>query len=58
MIIDNNVDDDDEDEHDEEEDDDEPSVPLEQYRAWLGMFGNILELQQVDVGLMRFTLKA
>lgn len=30
MIIDNNVDDDDED------DDDEPSVPLEQYRAWLG----------------------
>lgn len=52
------MDDDDEDEHDEEEDDDEPSVPLEQYRAWLGMFGNILELQQVDVGLMRFTLKA
>lgn len=25
-----------EDEDDAEEDDDEPSVPLEQYRAWLG----------------------
>lgn len=34
MIIDNDGDDDDDDEDDE--DDDEPSVPLEQYRAWLG----------------------
>lgn len=34
MIIDNNVDDDDDD--NDEDDDDEPSVPLEQYRAWLG----------------------
>ncbi|KAM6894879.1 INO80 complex subunit B isoform 2-T3 [Lycodopsis pacificus] len=35
MII-NNVDDDDDDDDDEDdEDDDEPSVPLEQYRAWL-----------------------
>ncbi|KAF6728227.1 INO80 complex subunit B [Oryzias melastigma] len=41
MIIDNNVDDDDEDEHDEEEDDDEPSVPLEQYRAWLDEDSNL-----------------
>lgn len=30
MILDNDVDDEDDD------DDDEPSVPLEQYRAWLG----------------------
>lgn len=30
IMIDNDVDDDDDD------DDDEPSVPLEQYRAWLG----------------------
>ncbi|CAJ1085977.1 INO80 complex subunit B isoform X2 [Xyrichtys novacula] len=36
MIIHNDVDDDDEDD-DDEEDDDEPSVPLEQYRAWLDM---------------------
>lgn len=54
MIIDNNVDDDD-DEHDEEDedddDDDEPSVPLEQYRAWLGMFWEFsLELRQADDG--------
>lgn len=35
MIIDNDVDDD-EDDEDDDEDDDEPSVPLEQYRAWLG----------------------
>ncbi|KAM9836453.1 INO80 complex subunit B isoform 2-T2 [Aulostomus maculatus] len=34
MIIDNNDDDDDDDDDDE---DDEPSVPLEQYRAWLDM---------------------
>ncbi|XP_041840753.1 INO80 complex subunit B isoform X2 [Melanotaenia boesemani] len=33
MIIDNDVDDDDED----DDEDDEPSVPLEQYRAWLDM---------------------
>lgn len=39
MIIHNDVDDDDdgdEDDDDEEDDDEEPSVPLEQYRAWLG----------------------
>ena len=36
MIIDNNVDDDDEDDEDDDDDDEEPSVPLEQYRAWLG----------------------
>ncbi|XP_023252536.1 INO80 complex subunit B isoform X2 [Seriola lalandi dorsalis] len=37
MIIDNvDVDDDDEDD-DDDDDDDEPSVPLEQYRAWLDM---------------------
>lgn len=36
MIIDNDGDDDDEDDDDEEEEEDEPSVPLEQYRAWLG----------------------
>lgn len=45
MIIDNDADDDedddggednDEEEEEEEDDDDEPSVPLEQYRAWLG----------------------
>lgn len=34
MIIDNDNDSDDDDE--DEEDEDEPSVPLEQYRAWLG----------------------
>lgn len=33
MIIHNHID---ADEDDEEDDDDEPSVPLEQYRAWLG----------------------
>ncbi|XP_017293735.1 INO80 complex subunit B [Kryptolebias marmoratus] len=37
MIIDNDVDDDDED----DEDDDEPSVPLEQYRAWLDEDSNL-----------------
>uniref|UniRef100_A0A3P9LUT4 INO80 complex subunit B n=1 Tax=Oryzias latipes TaxID=8090 RepID=A0A3P9LUT4_ORYLA len=43
MIIDNNVDDDDDehDEEDEEDDDDEPSVPLEQYRAWLDEDSNL-----------------
>lgn len=44
MIIHNNIDDDDDDE-DEDEDDDEPSVPLEQYRAWLGK----LETQPADL---------
>lgn len=34
MIIHNDVDDDDD--EDDDDDDDEPSVPLEQYRAWLG----------------------
>uniref|UniRef100_A0A3Q3JRK7 INO80 complex subunit B-like conserved region domain-containing protein n=1 Tax=Monopterus albus TaxID=43700 RepID=A0A3Q3JRK7_MONAL len=42
MIIDNNVDDEeDEDEDEEEDDDDEPSVPLEQYRAWLDEDSNL-----------------
>lgn len=36
MIIHNDIDADEDD--DNEEDDDEPSVPLEQYRAWLGKF--------------------
>lgn len=36
MIIHNDIDADEDD--DNEEDDDEPSVPLEQYRAWLGTF--------------------
>lgn len=35
MIIHKDIDDDD-DEDDDDDDDDEPSVPLEQYRAWLG----------------------
>ncbi|KAM3857367.1 INO80 complex subunit B [Diretmus argenteus] len=38
MIID---DDDDDDEDDDEDDDDEPSVPLEQYRAWLDEDSNL-----------------
>ena len=37
MIIDNNVDDSDDD-SDDDDDDEPPSVPLEQYRAWLGEF--------------------
>lgn len=41
MIIDNDVDDDDDDEDDDDDDDDEPSVPLEQYRAWLGELSQI-----------------
>lgn len=38
MIIHNDTDDDEDDDDDDEDedDDDEPSVPLEQYRAWLG----------------------
>ena len=32
----NDYDDDDDDDDDEDDDDEEPSVPLEQYRAWLG----------------------
>lgn len=36
MIIHNDTDDDEDDDDDDDEDDDEPSVPLEQYRAWLG----------------------
>lgn len=37
MIIHNDGDDDDDDDdEDDDDDDDEPSVPLEQYRAWLG----------------------
>lgn len=37
LIIHNDIDADDDDEDDDnDEDDDEPSVPLEQYRAWLG----------------------
>lgn len=36
MIIHNDTDDDEDDDNDDDEDDDEPSVPLEQYRAWLG----------------------
>uniref|UniRef100_A0A1A7Y1I7 INO80 complex subunit B n=1 Tax=Iconisemion striatum TaxID=60296 RepID=A0A1A7Y1I7_9TELE len=39
MIIDNDVDDDADD--DEDDDDDEPSVPLEQYRAWLDEDSNL-----------------
>ncbi|KAF7229969.1 INO80 complex subunit B isoform X1 [Nothobranchius furzeri] len=39
MIIDNDVDDDDDNE--EDDDDDEPSVPLEQYRAWLDEDSNL-----------------
>lgn len=39
LIIHNDIDADDDDENDE--DDDEPSVPLEQYRAWLGESGNV-----------------
>lgn len=35
MIIHNETDDEDDDD-DDEDDDEEPSVPLEQYRAWLG----------------------
>lgn len=37
MII-HNDSDNDEDDDDDDEDEDEPSVPLEQYRAWLGEF--------------------
>lgn len=37
MIINNDGDDDeDDDDDDDEEEEEEPSVPLEQYRAWLG----------------------
>lgn len=45
MIIHNTVDDDDDNDEDEDDDDDdEPSVPLEQYRAWLGK----LKIEPVD----------
>ncbi|XP_067380312.1 INO80 complex subunit B isoform X2 [Channa argus] len=49
MIIHNDVDDDDDDD-DEEDDDDEPSVPLEQYRAWLDEDSNLATspLQDMD----------
>ncbi|XP_035463714.2 INO80 complex subunit B isoform X2 [Scophthalmus maximus] len=40
MIINNDVDDDDDDD-DDDEDDEEPSVPLEQYRAWLDEDSNL-----------------
>lgn len=42
MIIHNDTedgeDDDDDNDEDDDDEDDEPSVPLEQYRAWLGEF--------------------
>lgn len=41
MIIHSDVSDDDDDDDEEEEDDDEPSVPLEQYRAWLDEDSNL-----------------
>ncbi|XP_072232613.1 INO80 complex subunit B [Leuresthes tenuis] len=47
MIIDNNVDDDDED--DEDDDDEEPSVPLEQYRAWLDEDSNLATSPMPDI---------
>ncbi|KAM4564135.1 INO80 complex subunit B isoform 1-T1 [Fundulus diaphanus] len=44
MILDNDVDDDDED-----DDDDEPSVPLEQYRAWLDEDSNMAASPLPDI---------
>ncbi|XP_061566819.1 INO80 complex subunit B [Cololabis saira] len=41
MIIDKDVDNDDDDDEDDDDDDDEPSVPLEQYRAWLDEDSNL-----------------
>lgn len=38
MIIHSDTDNDEDDGDDDDEDEDEPSVPLEQYRAWLGEF--------------------
>ncbi|XP_022619868.1 INO80 complex subunit B [Seriola dumerili] len=49
MIIDNvDVDDDDEDD-DDDDDDDEPSVPLEQYRAWLDEDSNLATSPMPDM---------
>lgn len=50
MII-NNVDDDDDDDDDEDDDDDddEPSVPLEQYRAWLDEDSNLATSPMPDI---------
>lgn len=47
MIIHNDIDGDEDDDDDDDEDDDEPSVPLEQYRAWLGK----LQTEPVDTRL-------
>lgn len=47
MIIHNETDDDQDDDDDDEDDDEEPSVPLEQYRAWLGK----LQAEPVDTTL-------
>ncbi|CAL8242031.1 unnamed protein product [Merluccius merluccius] len=41
MIISKNNNDDDDDDDDDEDDDEEPSVPLEQYRAWLDEDSNV-----------------
>ncbi|KAM9718351.1 INO80 complex subunit B [Menidia menidia] len=47
MIIDNHVDDDDDEEEDDE--DEEPSVPLEQYRAWLDEDSNLAASPMPDM---------
>ncbi|XP_075884369.1 INO80 complex subunit B [Nelusetta ayraudi] len=49
MIIHNDTDDDDDDD-DDDEDDDEPSVPLEQYRAWLDEDSNLATSPMPDMG--------
>lgn len=50
MIIDNDNDSDDDDE--DEEDEDEPSVPLEQYRAWLGKKHYCFNMQLIHRSVM------
>ncbi|CAL8325884.1 unnamed protein product [Lota lota] len=49
MIINKNNDDDDEDDDDDDDDDEEPSVPLEQYRAWLDEDSNVATSPMPDV---------
>lgn len=49
MIINNNVDDDDDDDEDNDDDDEEPSVPLEQYRAWLDEDSNLATSPMPDM---------
>ncbi|XP_049923216.1 INO80 complex subunit B [Epinephelus moara] len=49
MIINNVDDDDDDDDEDDDDEDDEPSVPLEQYRAWLDEDSNLATSPMPDM---------